>query len=499
LSIKELRMPEQASNRTILSTGNTALDTVLGGGILRDSLFIVAGPPGAGKTILAQQISFAAARSGLRVIYFTNVSEPHAKLVAHIESFAFYNQGVIGDQLQLYNITSQIRNKGLQETLDFIVDTVRSERADMVVVDSFRGLKHVLDVSVRDRGAIFDMAARFSILGCTSLLVGEYTPHETQTDPEFAIADGIISLRHATEGTQEQRTLRITKMRGMRHLGGEHSFTIDESGVHLYPRQEALTQAPPYRATNERVSMGIADLDAMLQGGPIRSSSTLIVGAAGAGKTILSLHFLAAGAASGERGLLISFQEHPEQLRLRAQQFGIGEQLHLGSGLTEVLFLSPVELNPDAAAAQIRAAVESRNVKRVVIDSVAELELATADRERFDDFLASLIGFLRSHEVTTMMTREITQLFGAELSLTSRGLSYIVDNIILLRYIELQSEIRRTIAVLKIRGSDHDKHLRELVMSNGSMSIRDGFSHLTGLMTGLPRLIEAADRPEKER
>ncbi len=288
-------------------------------------------------------------------------------------------------------------------------------------------------------------------------------------------------------------------MRGMHHLGGEHSFTIDESGLHLYPRQEALTQAPSYRATNERVSMGIADLDAMLRGGPIRSSSTLIVGAAGAGKTLLSLHFLAAGAAAGERGLLVSFQEHPEQLRLRAQQFGIDEQLNLGSGLTEVLFLSPVELNPDAAAAQIRAAVESRNVRRVVIDSVAELELATADRERFDDFLASLIGFLRGHEVTTIMTREITQLFGSELSIASRGLSYIVDNIILLRYIELQSEIRRTIAVLKIRGSDHDKHLRELVMTNGAISIRAGFGNLAAPLASEPQLADSTDGPEKER
>ena len=182
-------MPERASKHTLLSTGNAAIDTVLGGGILRDSLYIVAGPPGAGKTILAQQISFAAARSGLRVIYFTNVSEPHAKLVAHIEAFTFYSQGVIGDQLQLYNITSQIRNKGIQETLDFIVETVRSERADMVVVDSFRGLKHVLDISVRDRAAIFDMAARFSILGCTSLLIGEYTPQETGLDQVLKRAD----------------------------------------------------------------------------------------------------------------------------------------------------------------------------------------------------------------------------------------------------------------------------------------------------------------------
>jgi circadian clock protein KaiC len=184
---------------------------------------------------------------------------------------------------------------------------------------------------------------------------------------------------------------------------------------------------------------------------------------------------------------MVSFQENPEQLRLRAAQFGIGEQLGRDRDLIEVLFLSPVELNLDAAAALIRAAVETRGVRRVVIDSVAELEFAAHDIARFDDFLASLVGFFRGHEVTTLMTREITQLFGSQLTIASRGLSYIVDNVILLRYVELQSEIRRALAVLKIRGSDHDKRLRELILTNGTISIGSGFANLAGLMTGMPR------------
>jgi circadian clock protein KaiC len=475
-----------------LSTGQAALDMVLGGGIPRASLTIVAGPPGAGKTILAQQISFAAAQDGLQVIYFTNVSEPHAKLVEHIRAFDFYAPDVIGDQIRLYNITSQIRNKGFRETLDFVVDTVRREKADMVVVDSFRGLKHVLEVSVRDRAALFDMAAQLSILGCTTLLVGEYTPHEIQTEPEFAITDAILNLTLWADGVYERRSLRIAKMRGVGYLSGEHSFRIDRSGIHIYPRQESLTQAPSYKATEERVSMGIAELDRMMYGGPIRSSSTLIAGSAGTGKTVLSLHFLAAGAAQGERGLMVSFQENPEQLAIRAGHFGLQQQLDFTGGRTEVLFLSPVELDLDVAAEHIRAAVETRGVQRVVIDSVAELEFATRDRERFDDFLASLIGFMRGHEVTTLMTREITQLFGTELTIASRGLSYIVDNIIILRYVELNAEIRRAITVLKIRGSNHDKSLRELLMEDDQVTIGERFGGFAGLITGIPRVAAPA-------
>lgn len=480
--------PPTDRRRGKLSAGHAAIDTVLGGGIPRDSLYVLTGPPGAGKTILAQQISFTAAKNGLHVIYFTNVSEPHSKIVEHIRGFDFYEPNQIGERIQIYNITSQVRDKGFKETLDFIVDTVRGEKADLVVVDSFRGLKHVLDVSVRARGAIFDAAAQLSILGCTSLLVGEYTSVEIQTEPEFAIADGIIHLRHATEGVQELRSLRIDKMRGVRYLGGEHSFEILDSGIRVYPRQEALAHAPPYRASDEHISTGISELDAMMQGGPIRSSSTLLVGSAGAGKTLMALHFLAAGAAANERGLMISFQENPEQLRLRASYFGIAESLGPEGGLTEILFLSPVELNLDAAADRIREAIVSQKVRRVVIDSVAELEFAARDPERFDDFLASLVGFMRGHEVTTLMTREIAQLFGTDLTIASRGLSYIVDNILLLRYIEHDAQIKRSIAVLKSRGSDHDKQLRELTLSNGRISIGDRFRNMSRLMTGMPQL-----------
>jgi circadian clock protein KaiC len=480
---------EPAPSRGKLSAGHPAIDLILGGGIPRDSLYVLTGPPGAGKTILAQQISFTAAKAGLRAIYFTNVSEPHSKIVEHIRKFNFYEPDLIGERIQIYNVTSQVRNKGFKETLDFIVDTVRSEKADLVIIDSFRGLKHVLEVSVRARGAIFDAAAQLSILGCTSILVGEYTPVEIQTEPEFAIADGIINLLHATEGMAERRTFRIGKMRGVRYLGGEHSFEINESGVRVYPRQEALTHAPSYRATEERISTGIDELNAMMYGGLIRSSSSLIVGSAGTGKTLMSLHFLAAGAEIGERGLMISFQENPEQLQLRANQFGIGKSLGISGGLTEILGLSPVELNLDAAADLIREAVITRQVKRVVIDSVAELESAVRDPERFDDFLASLIGFLREHEVTTVMTREIAQIFGNELTIASRGLSYIVDNIVLLRYIELRAEIKRAITVLKNRGSNHDKRLRELLILDGKIKIGDRFQNLSGLMTGMPQVI----------
>lgn len=467
-----------------LSLGDGALDHLFGGGIPRGSLMLLTGSPGAGKTILAQQTAFAAARSGLNVIYFSNVSEPHDKLVAHMRDFAFFDLSLLGPRIQMYNITSQLGQSTLAEALSYVVATVRKERAELVIIDSFRGLKHILESGANARRAIFDLGAQLALLGCTCLLVGEYTTNEVLTDPEFAIADGIVQLWHAHTGVQERRALRIIKLRGVDYRGGEHSFMIDRRGFQVFPRQEALTQAPSYTASEERISIGLPELDAMMAGGPIRSSSSLVIGAAGVGKTMIALHFLASGARNAERGLLISFQENPEQLALRASRFGLRESLDRGQ--TELLSLSPVELNVDMAAARIREAVERRGVRRVAIDSVAELEFAVHDHERFDDYLASLIGYLRGREVTTLMTRELTQLFGNELNIAARGLSYIVDNIILLRYVELQATLRRAIAVLKTRGSDHDKRLLELLIEDGQITIREGFAGYTRLMTGLP-------------
>jgi circadian clock protein KaiC len=479
-----------------LSTGAPALDLVLGGGLLRNSVSILTGPPGAGKTILAQQLAFAAASSGLHVIYFTSVSEPHGKLITHIRPFGFYQEGLIGEAINIYNISAEVRKQGLQATLDFLIETVRSEKADVVIVDSFRGLKQGYEASVDNRNQIFDLASRLALLECTTLLVGEYTPQEILTDPEFAIADGIVQLRYDTERLQQRRSLRVIKLRGTGYLEGDHTFRITQRGIEVYPRQEALPTPAAVEVPEERVASGVGELDDMLSGGPLRASSTLLIGSAGTGKTLLALHFLAAGAAQGERGLMVSFQETPKQLAIRASQFGLHEQLAFENGGTRVMALSPVELDVNLAAARIREAVEGYGIQRVVIDSVAELEFAVGNSDRFDEFLASLVSYLRSRGVTTVMTREITQLFGPELTLGSRGLSYIADNILLLRYIEWDGQLTRALTVLKTRGSDHDKSLRELRIGAGAITLGDRFHNLRGLMTGIPRLAQGPETPE---
>lgn len=483
--------------RAKLTFGQPALDAVFGGGIPRDSLTVLTGPPGAGKTILALQLTFAVGKEGQRVIYFTNVSEPHAKLVEHLRSLSFFDDAYLNESIRIYNIPTQARNRGFRETLDFIVATVRSERATMVVIDSFRGLKHNFGTSNQDRLAIFDMSAQLAILGCTCMLVGEYTPDEVMTAPEFAIADTIVELSYSTHHMQLRRVLQIVKMRGIRFLTGEHSYDITSQGISLYLRQETLGLPPLEPPEGRRISLGEPTLDELTRGGLITSSSTLVIGPSGTGKTTLGLYFLAAGAEAGEQTLMVSFQETPAQIASRANHLGLADRLAFG-GRTNAVFVPPTELNPDMVAGRIREMVRQGGVTRLVIDSVTELESAIREPERFNMFLSALIGFLRHSNVTTLMTHELPQLFSSDLQIGNRGMSYVVDNIILLRYAEIDASIRRLLTIIKTRGTDHARTFHELVVQDNQLTISPALRNIAQLITGLPRVVDTTSTAREE-
>jgi circadian clock protein KaiC len=413
-------------------------------------------------------------------------------MIEHIRSFSFFDPELLHDRIELLNITREVRDQGFEATMSFITNLVKDQKAGLITIDSFRGIKHILNFTERSRSTIFDLAARLSVFNCITLFVGEYTDGELETAPEFAVADGIINLSNRPVGLRDRRYLRIVKMRGVAHLNGLHPFKLTEDGLTVFPRQESLIHSPEYRATDERVSFGVPDLDALCSGGAIKSSSTLVAGGPGTGKTLLGLHFLAQHGKAGA-GLMIAFQENSAQLLARAESFGLKGRLGIGEGHTRILALSPVELTLDEAALVIRRAVDEGGVRRLVLDSVAELESAAEDKSRFDDFLASMVGFFRQREVTTLMTKELPQLFGGEITITSEGLSYIVDNIIMLRYVEVGSELKRAIGVLKMRGSDHDKGLRQFTINSGGVHIGEKFDGLEGIVTGIPQ-----PRPRRE-
>jgi circadian clock protein KaiC len=454
-----------------ITSGSAALDLILGGGLPQHSMNVVAGTPGTGKTILAQQFVFANARPEAPALYLTTLSEPAAKMLRYLQQLSFYDEGrLFGEGACVFyrDIAQAIREQGLAALSATVLALLNEHRPAFLVIDSFKALSALGESASEIRRAVFDLAGNLAARACTTLLVGEYTARDLDVLPEFAIADGIVQLVNRPFGTRDERYLRVLKVRGSDFRAGEHAFRITGGGLAIFPRLVTPPRPTAYTETDERVATGVAGLDEMLDGGLRRGSSTLVVGAAGSGKTVLGLHFLFAGAAAGEHGLLVSFQENPPLLRHLVAGFGWDvDELGEGGRLTPI-YVSPVELNIDDIVQRMMGVLERRPIRRVVVDSLGDLEAASSDALRFRSCVYSLMQLLSVRGVTTCATYE--SLVDPDFSsFTRMGASYISDNVVALRYSvgargRPGAHIVRALAVVKTRGSAHDHRIRQMTI-----------------------------------
>jgi circadian clock protein KaiC len=259
----------------------------------------------------------------------------------------------------------------------------------------------------------------------------------------------------------------VYKLRGSDYLAGAHSFKITSDGITVFPRFTTPDAPLFYEVSRERARTGIPGMDDVLfPGGILRGTTTLVVGDPGVGKTVTALHFLLNGAREGEPGAYISFQEDPSQLRRIARNFGFDLPTLSQRGNLAMLYSSPVELNIDEHAQKIVTLLQEINAQRVVIDSVGDLEAgAQQDPDRFFNFVYALVQWFKTRSITALLTAEMGQLFANELTLTGRGVSHIADNIVLIRYTEIDGEILRALTVLSARGSEHSKQVREYIIT----------------------------------
>lgn len=469
-----------------LPTGNAELDRILGGGLLPGSLVVLAGAPGTGKTILAQQFCFANASADRPAIYYTTMSEPHEKMIRHLSSFGFFDKDKLGSTVRMQNLASLL-DGSLGRVTDEIVRQAFATQPSIVVVDSAKSLHEA--VPTEDfRQVVYDLASKVSHTEAVLVFVGEYTPDDVAHAPEFAVADTIITLTNEGAGALDERTLRVAKMRGSDYLTGKHAFRLDASGFQIYPRIEStVSPSVPHRAG--RLSTGVKGLDEMMGGGAPVGSVSLVAGPSGAGKTVVSVSFLAEGIARGERCLFVALEESGEQVVAKARAFGWDLEPALASGQLEILHRQPVELGLDATGAAIRAAVADGPKIRVVIDSMGELEHAARGANRFADYLWALLSGIRAAGATTFVTSETAAFFGPAFEL-ARGLSFVVDNIILLRYTEVESDIRRAMTIVKMRDSDHTKSLVEFEIGPKGVVVKGKFAGLSGVLSGSPSRTE---------
>ncbi len=476
---------------TMDPTGVPNLDQVLGGGIPRGALVIVVGPPGSGKTTLANQMAFAAARSGRRAMVLTALSEPTSKLIAHLRNFRFYDDELVGDSI-LFMSLQQYLSGGLEATGDELVAAARRGRAGFVVLDGFRGIRGVDIDPQAARQFLYDVGTTLSVLGTTTLITSEADPRDPSFFPEATTADVILGLRYDLVGVRQWRSIEPLKVRGRAPLSGLHGLALSFEGAVIYPRLEARVAAasqgsrvgellrPDMADTvlqergelDGRASFDLPELDALLGGGLTRGTSTLVVGSLGTGKTHLALHFALAGARAGEPTLFLGFRESRRQLLLKTEPFSIGLQLSTATGHGGPLTLqrwAPVELNPDIVADHLVSTLDQLGIRRLVVDSVAELERAvSADggRARVDNYLSAIVEALRMRGITALFIKEIRQVVAPELDFADNPISVMAENVLLLRKVEHDGALRHVLSVVKMRFSAHDEStVREFTIS----------------------------------
>ncbi|MCA1725250.1 MAG: hypothetical protein LC748_13570, partial [Thermomicrobia bacterium] len=431
------------------------------------SMILILGRPGAGKTILAEQIAVEQARQGKRVLVLTALSESHEMLLTSLREFSFFDEALVGDRIRFLSIQTLLQ-EGLAATADAIVEIVRAEDVSLVVLDGFRGIAGFADAQRDVHLFLYEVRTRLALQEVTTLVTLEDMSAQLNDSCALSVADGIIMMHNTLWGVRHRRHIEVQKLRAMKHLNGLHTLTITADGITCYPRHEALYQTVNYTVSADRASTGLPELDEMLRGGVNRGTVTFLAGSPGAGKTLTALHYLMAGAADGEPGLFVCFNESEEQLCLKAGDFGLDLRGAIARGAICLFCIAPVELEVDVFAAMLRNCVERLGIRRLIIDSIASVEGAILEPHRIAGFFASLINYLRERDVTTVITQESNAFDGAPGG--PFGAS-IADNVIRIRSIEYQNRLYRIVSILKMRQSGFDPSLREFRIEDGAIRV----------------------------
>jgi circadian clock protein KaiC len=467
-----------------LPTGVPGLDDVLGGGLPEFSFNLIAGPPGCGKTTLAHQMMFALATPERPALYLTVLGEPTLKMLRYQQQFDFFDSARVNQSVRFVNVSEDALTGNLQAVTARIVAEVRSHGPSLVFVDSFRSV--VLagtgqgDPDNSLQHFMQQLAMLMTSWQATTFLIGEYFT-ETDANPVFTVADGLIWLRQSVQRNSMVRKLEIMKMRGQSTLPGLHPFRMTNAGIQVFALPVDRAAPVQSAAAPGRLLTGVPRLDDMLGGGIPRGYSLLVAGPSGSGKSILASAFLDEGTRRGETGVIAAFEQRPNRSRnphleqlIRAGSVGMIDTHAQDLSIEEVLRMLMNEIGRLGAT-------------RVVIDSLSgfELKLAPTFREDFRESMLKMVAALASAGVTVLMTSELEDRY-TDLRFSPYGTAFLTDAIVVQRYIEVESRLRRVLAVVKVRGSWHSNELREYSIDDTGLVIGDMLEDQEGLLGGRP-------------
>jgi circadian clock protein KaiC len=467
-----------------LATRVPGLDAVLGGGLPEFSFNLIAGQPGCGKTTLAHQIMFALATPERPAIYFTVLGEPPLKMLRYQQQFGYFDSEAVNHSVRFISLSEDAMAGDLDRVLQRIVDEVTTHNPALVFVDSFRSVVFANENAPHPQYGLQMFVQQLGMLmtswQATTFLIGEYF-NETDANPVFTVADGLIWLRQSVQHNSMVRKLEIMKMRGQPTLPGLHTFRIDHAGIRVFAPASALSAEPLTGMTQARALTGVPALDQMLGGGLPRGYSMLVAGPSGSGKSILAATFLATGARAGETGVMAAFEQHPDHLRNPV----LADLIE--SGQVSLIDSREPDLSIDEIVLLILTEVRRTRATRVVLDSLSGFELALAPTFR-DDFRQSLLGLvtaLARSGVTVLMTSELEDRY-TDLRFSPYGAAFLTDAIIVQRYIEVESRLLRVMAVVKVRACGHSNELRLYHIDDSGIVVGERLPDQEGLLGGRP-------------
>ncbi|MBW4481161.1 MAG: circadian clock protein KaiC [Tildeniella torsiva UHER 1998/13D] len=479
-------------------------DDISHGGMPAGRSTLVSGTSGTGKTLFAVQFIYNGITEFDEPGIFVTFEESPEDIIQNAYSFGWDLQRLVDDgKLFILDASPDpegqdvVGNFDLSALIERIQYAIRKYKARRVSIDSVTAVFQQYDAASVVRREIFRLVARLKLMGVTTVMtterLDEYGPVARFGVEEF-VSDNVVIVRNALEGERRRRTIEILKLRGTTHMKGEYPFTITNDGINIFPLGAMqLTQ----RSSNARVSSGVPTLDEMCGGGFFKDSIILATGATGTGKTLLVSKFLVDGCKSGERAILFAYEESRAQLSRNAYSWGVDFEAMEEQGLLKIICAYPESAGLEDHLQIIKTEISQFKPSRVAIDSLSALDRGVSNNS-FRQFVIGVTGFAKQEEITGFFTNTTEQFMGLH-SITESHISTITDTILMLQYVEVRGELSRAINVFKMRGSWHDKGIREYTINSQGPDIKDSFRNLERIISGSPTRIAVDEKSELSR